>query len=1046
LSDAIDFSRPGLRVRLITDPAVSGLTTGRVRTQGPFQLVQIDIGPNNRPYKRAQHLELMPEGPEQIDDLIRAGRLGGDTDLSRTIAFHKIRGDLTNVLYSMEASYTDFYAHQFKPVLKFIDSLSGRILIADEVGLGKTIEATYIWKEVEAREQGQRLLIACPSMLREKWKSDLSRLFGIEAQILNAKDVLEKFERARSLPDKTPFVIISSYEGLRPRKNFERASGDKISASDKLAKLISNGVDDGEDPILDLVIFDEAHYLRNEETQSHLLARLLVDAAAHTVLLSATPVQTSSDNLFSLLRLLDPDHFVSKEEFGEMLASNAPLVQAQRALWTNPPDISEVNACLLEALASTYFEGDQVLEGIRKEVNDLGNIPPSKRVELGRRLEVHSLLGSYITRTRKREVEENRVERAPTILNINFSQLEREIYDNVTEELRGRAKDLKGFDLFPIIGRQREMASSLPAAFQSWREKDVLQEILWEDLGVVAEPSSRAEEELEAAIETIEFNQDLVSRLEADDTKYHALRDQFLKPFLIGEPEEKVIIFAFFRGTLTYLERRLKADGFNVGLIMGGQAEETQKVLERFAELDGPQILLSSEVGSEGIDLQFCRVLVNYDLPWNPMRLEQRIGRIDRLGQKAERITIVNLVVEDTVEDKILMRLYDRIQIFRESIGDLEEILGEVSQSLQVEIFDPTLSDAERERRAANKELVIENKRKDQSEVAEQAINLIGFSDYLLEAVNETRELGRWVSPEETLAVVTDFFQDNFPGTVIKLEKMEPLTASIELSPEARAVLKQYIDRKPSRRTRLSRERRPIQCIFDPSKTESIGSRLEAIDPAHPLIRWILSRFEASDRSLLKAVALEFEAGELGIEAGDYAFAVECWTMKGLRRDSMMSYSGVRLEDMSPVDATLMEQVVTKAVRRGKTIPAQALSNEVKEDCADGYGLSSEALEKAFFDRYTRFSLENEARCDQQTRSAERLADRKIGSIEDRIYSMKLSGRTRTIAANEGQIKKQKEILQERLTMIGGKLEPDFDISEIAGGLIRILPSSGRVA
>jgi hypothetical protein len=248
--------KSGQRVRLITDPAVTGVTTGRLKGKPPRQLVQIEIGPNNKPFKRLHHLELIPDGPEPVDGLIRAGRFGGARDMSRAIAYHKIRGNLTDVLYSMEASLTDFYAHQFKPVLKFIDSIAGRILIADEVGLGKTIEAIYIWKEVEAREHGQRLLIVCPSMLRQKWKADLSRLFGIEAHILAATDVLERLEHARSLPDRTPFIIISSYEGLRPRKDFDKDPDGNKRPRDRIAQLLADTTDGGEEPLLDLVIFD----------------------------------------------------------------------------------------------------------------------------------------------------------------------------------------------------------------------------------------------------------------------------------------------------------------------------------------------------------------------------------------------------------------------------------------------------------------------------------------------------------------------------------------------------------------------------------------------------------------------------------------------------------------------------------------------------------------------------------------------------------------------------------------------------------------------
>ena len=125
---------------------------------------------------------------------------------------------------------------------------------------------------------------------------------------------------------------------------------------------------------------------------------------------------------------------------------------------------------------------------------------------------------------------------------------------------------------------------------------------------------------------------------------------------------------------------------------MGAMGNQKDEIIEQFRDAGGPSVLLSSEVGSEGIDLQFCRFVVNYDLPWNPMRVEQRIGRLDRLGQKAERISIINLAVTNTVEDRILMRIYERINVFRESIGDLEEILGETTEQLMLSLSIQTLA------------------------------------------------------------------------------------------------------------------------------------------------------------------------------------------------------------------------------------------------------------------------------------------------------------------------------------------------------------------
>jgi superfamily II DNA/RNA helicase len=145
---------------------------------------------------------------------------------------------------------------------------------------------------------------------------------------------------------------------------------------------------------------------------------------------------------------------------------------------------------------------------------------------------------------------------------------------------------------------------------------------------------------------------------EANDTKFSVLRKLVVERL----PDEKIIIFAYFKATLRYLQKRLQAEGINSALLHGElDDEERAAQLEAFQINPDVRVLLSSEVGSEGIDLQFCRVVVNYDLPWNPMRVEQRIGRIDRVGQKAERLIIVHFKVKGTVEERLYDRLHKKV-------------------------------------------------------------------------------------------------------------------------------------------------------------------------------------------------------------------------------------------------------------------------------------------------------------------------------------------------------------------------------------------------
>ena len=171
-----DFNpqQPGIRVSQISNPGCRGITTGNIRRSGTRTYIEIETEINNRTFIEADDLELLDIGISP-SKMILSKKFGNLGDLSRILTFHKISSDLSNVFYAMQASRTDFYAYQFKPVYKFIESLNGRLLITDEVGLGKTIEAGLIWTELRARTDARRLLIVCPSMLLDKWITNVEK-------------------------------------------------------------------------------------------------------------------------------------------------------------------------------------------------------------------------------------------------------------------------------------------------------------------------------------------------------------------------------------------------------------------------------------------------------------------------------------------------------------------------------------------------------------------------------------------------------------------------------------------------------------------------------------------------------------------------------------------------------------------------------------------------------------------------------------------------------------------------------------------------------
>ena len=1008
-------------------------TTGRVRSAGPFTMVQIEFGPNERPYKRFNQLELVPDEAEELEELLAARKWSGPDALRRALAVEKIRGQLTDVFYSMESSRTDFFPHQFKPVMKFVESPTGRVLIADEVGLGKTVEAIYLWREVEARERAKRLLIVCPSMLRDKWQADMDRLFGLEAEIVDAKSLREKLNRARAAPGRTSFALIASFEAARPPKGFldETTMGPRAD----IARLLNENSAEGEKPLLDLVVVDEAHYMRNANTLTHRLGALLGESSRHMALLTATPIQIGSKNLFNLMRLLDQDVFEDVRQFDSMLAANAPIVEAQRAIWAIPPDPKHAARSLETARKSEYFAEDPTLPALAEELNAARVLSPSRRVEIGRMLEASSLIAPYMTRSRKREVIEKRVVRTPQVLKVEFNEEERRTYQKISDNLRGRSLGLTGVSVFALIARQRQMASSMPAALQSWHEKGILEDLAWGDLGRDFYALDKSE------IDLPKIDLVLARRLEEHDSKYEKLRG-FLRRLIISNPYEKIIVFAFFRGTLQYLERRLEADGFETALIMGGESRtrsERSETLNRFADRVGPSILLSSEVGSEGIDLQFCRVVVNYDLPWNPMRVEQRIGRIDRLGQRVERISIISIAVMNTVEDRILMRLYERIALFQQSIGDLEGILGEVSDALLERIFDPKLTDEERERIADASALALENKRIEQENLEAQAVNLIGFSDYLMDTIREARDLGRWLSPDETIAFVDDFFNRYYPGTRLEPVAEAKNSLSIQLSTDARLALAAFAERsRTTRRTRLESAARAVPCFFDLRRADALPSGSELVDPMHPLLRWIEEEIRTNKLGGVPPIGISVGQEEIQFPKGLYAFVSHKWKLLGIRSEVVLTHRTMRVDDGKTLDPLEAERLIIGASRKGTKIPFARLGSDDLGHAVDALETCSSRLNADFGDRVEDFELENTRRCAQQRTSAQRLADRKIGVLKERAKKMETEGKSLGARLARDQIRKQQEILAGKLDRIGRRRELDVGFSEVAGGFILV--------
>ncbi|MGH7118349.1 MAG: SNF2-related protein, partial [Acetobacteraceae bacterium] len=509
--------------------------------------------------------------------------------------------------------------YQFKPVLKMLNAPTGNLLIADEVGLGKTIEAGLIWTELKARSNDRRLLILCPAALREKWRSELATKFDLDARIVSAPDLLSLLEdQARTARG---FVAIGSIQGLRPPRGWDDSDSETYNRpASRLARLLDAQAE--RELLFDLLVIDEAHHLRNPATRHHQLGQLLRPLATHRLFLSATPVHLRSRDLFSLLSLLDPDTFTQEFVLDEMIEANRPLIAARDAVLRGD-SLQELLAALDAVAAHPLLRDSQQIAALRREVSE-HNEPVSRaeRARLAERLESVNLLANIINRTRRRDVKELRVVRQVTPYFADMAPGERSVYERVAEEVGSYASEKDAVPGFLFAMPARQLASSIPAAVAHWRSRDP-------DLGSEDEEDgingdSDEPETRPLVVRLVRLCRDLPAdaELESNDTKF----DEFvcvLRNYLDASPNDKLVVFSTFRATLHYLARRLSAAGIPAATIHG-QVGERESVLDRFRESRTVRVLLSSEVGSEGIDLQFCRAVVNYDLPWNPMRIEQR--------------------------------------------------------------------------------------------------------------------------------------------------------------------------------------------------------------------------------------------------------------------------------------------------------------------------------------------------------------------------------------------------------------------------------------
>ncbi|WP_217586692.1 DEAD/DEAH box helicase [Lentibacillus saliphilus] len=448
-------------------------------------------------------------------------------------------------------SHLSFLPYQINCAQQVIENMNGRALLADEVGLGKTIEAGLILKEYMVRGLVKKVLILVPASLVNQWVRELNEKFFIPAA-----------SHRKNYPWANYHIVVSSM--------------DKAKKSPHRDQIL--------DIEYDLVLIDEAHKLKNHQTKNYTFARAI--QKKYCLLLTATPVQNNLMDIFNLVSILKPGHLGNYDHFMQTYGNDRKQI----------------------------YQDDYLKTLIQKVM---------------------------VRNTRKQEKLLDSQRHIETVW-VEFSEEEKQVY----QLLEALSSSISTFASITLL---REICSSREACFMS------LQKMM------------NDQPELQNSSEHI------IKHIE--QLPHHAKAKKLIE-LIQQRGDEKVIVFTEYRASQIYLQWFLQQHGISSVPYNGGFNKGKKDWMKQLFETHA-QVLIATEAGGEGINLQFCNHMINYDLPWNPMRLEQRIGRIHRYGQKKD-VFIQNMATKDTIEAHIMTRLYEKIGLFENVIGQLDHIMAEL--------------------------------------------------------------------------------------------------------------------------------------------------------------------------------------------------------------------------------------------------------------------------------------------------------------------------------------------------------------------------------
>ena len=877
------------RVFVLTDPSTIGVVLS-VTDLGQIKSYQVFINGS---------MNIFYEG--------QIGKVETDNSI-KTITVEQLRSELTayylnspgkNNLFSLSSSRIDFVPYQFRPVLKIIKADEPRILIADSVGVGKTIETGLIIKELDARIGLQNILVICPKALvsEHKWRDEMARFdqnftelnSGLLSQIM-----FDCNEKGTGWPANYPKCILP-YSLLG-----HVLKGNENSKTQFRYPGIENFRNP---PHFDLVVVDEAHHIKNRDTDAYKAVKFFCDHADAVVFLTATPIQLGNEDLYTLLNLLRPDLVLDHISFERMLQPNkyvsevARLIRGNSVGWQRNAQLVFDSMMKNSSWARDVIAKNPLYTSIQERLS-IKNPTREERISLLSDIESLNTFSSLINRTRRRDIEDFCIRDTTTIAS-DFTSEQEKLYSKIIvleAKLLGILHHNVSNVRFMMTTLLRQAASCI---FGLHGFINDLLDRRWDQIAGDESEENDAfsidEDVLEVIRKEINDVLDLSDKLDAaTDPKLEAFLDIVRKKQ--SDSNNKVIVFSTFRHTLDYLEKALRKTGIRVARVDGSiESNERYAIRQSFAKSknspDSIDIILFSEVGSEGLDYQFCNTMINYDLPWNPMKIEQRIGRIDRRGQKSDVVYIFNMITNGTIDADIYYKCLERIKIFKQSIGDCEEILGAITAGINDIVMDYHLTAEQRRQKLeqmADSEI---RKLNEIDKLEEQGKQFFGL-DVSTRAFDEElrKSESYWVSPQAIRSMLEYYTEHEFGHNLINQEKALCINAGYREKQKILSLLPKPSNndspamsefRKYLKNNRSDADR--VRVEFEQEKVVNITRTIFFLNNDHPMTRLAIDGLKIKD---VQYIGLEVFPSEY--KQGTYPFAIYSWEYKGFHPNSQL--------------------------------------------------------------------------------------------------------------------------------------------------------------